>query len=76
LQKIAVIIKPDFFFLENQELLKDIGVLARDVVADAAIKVADTTRPTEEALKRVDEAAPANEWVGPDGERRGAHEKV
>jgi len=61
---------------ETRKLLKDIGVLARDVVADAAVKVADTTRPTEEALKKVDEAAPAHEWVGPDGERRGAHEKV
>lgn len=61
---------------ETRKLLKDIGVLARDVVADAAVKVADTTRPTEDALKKVDEAAPANQWVGPDGERRAAHEKV
>ncbi|KAI9609829.1 hypothetical protein KEM48_002695 [Puccinia striiformis f. sp. tritici PST-130] len=61
---------------ETRKLLKDIGVLARDVVADAAVKVADTTRPTEDALKKVDEAAPANEWVGPDGEKRAAHEKV
>ncbi|EFP80265.1 uncharacterized protein PGTG_06221 [Puccinia graminis f. sp. tritici CRL 75-36-700-3] len=61
---------------ETRKLLKDIGVLARDVVADAAVKVADTTRPSEEALKKVDEAAPANEWVGPDGEKRTAHEKA
>lgn len=61
---------------ETRKLLKDVGVLARDVVADAAIKVADTTRPSDEALKKVDEAAPANEWVGPDGEKRSAHEKA
>ncbi|MBW0513033.1 hypothetical protein O181_052748 [Austropuccinia psidii MF-1] len=61
---------------ETRKLLKDISILARDVVADAAVKVADTARPTEEALKQVDEAAPANQWVGPDGQTGSTQDKV
>lgn len=56
--------------------MKDISIIARDVVADAAVKVAENTRPDEDQLRQVDEAAPANEWVGPDGEKRSRHEKV
>ncbi|KAH9815942.1 hypothetical protein DFH28DRAFT_1125996 [Melampsora americana] len=61
---------------ETRKLLKDISLLARDVVADAAVKVAENTRPDEEQLRQVDEAAPADEWVGPDGSKRSRHEKV
>ncbi|EGG07712.1 uncharacterized protein MELLADRAFT_48043 [Melampsora larici-populina 98AG31] len=61
---------------ETRKLLKDIGILARDVVADAAVKVAENTRPGEEELRQVDEAAPADEWVGPDGSKRSRHDKA
>ncbi|CAH7690415.1 hypothetical protein BY996DRAFT_8551141 [Phakopsora pachyrhizi] len=61
---------------ETRKLLKDISLLARDVMADAAVKVAETTRPDGEALRQVDEAAPSAEWVGPDGEKHGAGEHV
>lgn len=61
---------------ETRKLLKDISLLARDVVADAAVKVAENTRPDEEQLRQVDEAAPADEWVGPDGTTRSRDEKV
>lgn len=75
-QHLRTLVKLIYTSSETRKLLKDIGVLARDVVADAAVKVADTTRPSEEALKKVDEAAPANEWIGPDGQSHAAHEKV
>lgn len=61
---------------ETRKLLKDISILARDVVADAAVKVAENTRPSEEALAQIDEAAPSEEWVGPDGHKRTGRDKA
>ncbi|KAI5479947.1 hypothetical protein MNV49_002237 [Pseudohyphozyma bogoriensis] len=55
---------------EARKLLKDVGILGRDVAADAAAKVSDVARPSDEALDGVDEPAPSNQWVGPDGEVR------
>ncbi|GAA6017008.1 hypothetical protein JCM10207_001455 [Rhodosporidiobolus poonsookiae] len=55
---------------EARKLLKDIGFLGRDVAADAAVKAADVARPNEEQLRQVDEPAPSNQWVGPNGEVR------
>jgi len=55
---------------EFRKLLKDVGILGRDVAADAAAKAADAARPSEEQLNQVDETAPSNQWVGPNGEVR------
>lgn len=55
---------------EARKLLKDIGLLARDVAADAATHAADLARPDEERLRQIDEPAPSNQWVGPNGEVR------
>ncbi|GJN92734.1 hypothetical protein Rhopal_005772-T1 [Rhodotorula paludigena] len=55
---------------EARKLLKDVGLLARDVGADAAVKAAEIARPDEERLRQVDEPAPSNQWVGPNGEVR------
>ncbi|GAA5838750.1 hypothetical protein JCM9279_003849 [Rhodotorula babjevae] len=55
---------------EARKLLKDVGLLARDVAADAATHAADLARPDEERLRQVDEPAPSNQWVGPNGEVR------
>lgn len=55
---------------EFRKLLKDVGILGRDVAADAATKAANAARPSEEQLRQVDETAPSNQWVGPDGEVR------
>ncbi|KAL8287370.1 hypothetical protein RQP46_003822 [Phenoliferia psychrophenolica] len=61
---------------EARKLLKDIGILGRDVAADAAIKVGQTARPSEHELNKVDEPAPSNQWVGPDGEIRSHNDAV
>ncbi|GAA6017002.1 hypothetical protein JCM10207_001453 [Rhodosporidiobolus poonsookiae] len=53
---------------EARKLLMDTGFLGRDVAADAAVKAADVARPNEEQLRQVDEPAPSNQWVGPNGE--------
>ncbi|GAA5906426.1 uncharacterized protein JCM6883_004476 [Sporobolomyces salmoneus] len=55
---------------EFRKLLKDVGILGRDVAADAATKAANAARPDEEQLRQVDETAPSNQWVGPNGETR------
>lgn len=43
---------------EVRKLLKDVGLLARDVAADGAAKAADKARPDQEALRRAEEPAP------------------
>ncbi|GAA5918486.1 hypothetical protein JCM6882_008315 [Rhodosporidiobolus microsporus] len=58
---------------EARKLLKDIGFLGRDVAADAAVKAAEVARPNEDQLRQVDEPAPSNQWVGPNGEVRDQH---
>ncbi|BGP33691.1 hypothetical protein JCM10296v2_005495 [Rhodotorula toruloides] len=55
---------------EARKLLKDIGLLGRDVAADAAVKAAEVARPDQDQLRQVDEPAPSNQWVGPNGEVR------
>ena len=56
--------------------MKDASLLGRDVAADAAAKLSDSARPNQDELSRVDEPAPANEWVGPDGTTHSQHEAV
>lgn len=46
---------------EFRKLLKDVGILGRDVAADAATKAANAARPSEEQLRQVDETAPSNQ---------------
>lgn len=58
------------------QLLKDASLLGRDVAADAAAQLSEKARPNQEQLARVDEPAPANEWVGPDGTTHSQHEGV
>lgn len=61
---------------EARKLLKDVGILARDVAADGAAKLSDVARPADHELERVDEPAPSNQWVGPDGQVRGHNDDV
>lgn len=61
---------------EARKLLKDFGILGRDVLADAAVKAADVARPSEDELARADEPAPSNQWVGPDGQVHDHTQKV
>ncbi|SGY18964.1 BQ5605_C014g07520 [Microbotryum silenes-dioicae] len=59
---------------EARKLLKDVGILGRDVAADAAAKASEVARPSERELQQIDETAPSKEWVGPNGEKRGVHQ--
>ena len=61
---------------EARKLLKDIGILGRDVAADGAAKVAEVARPNEDQLRQIDEPAPSNQWVGPNGEKRDHNSSV
>jgi len=61
---------------EARKLLKDVGILARDVAADGAAKLSDVARPADHELERVDEPAPSNQWVGPDGQVRSHNDDV
>ena len=59
---------------EVRKLLTDFSVIGRDILARTASKVADTARPDEEALRRIDETAPADQFVSKDGRRVGSDE--
>lgn len=64
-------------FLTNSEarkLLNDIGLVARDLFATGAAKVAEKARPDQQQLDQVDKPAPSGEWVGADGKRVGRDE--
>ncbi|GAA5978322.1 hypothetical protein JCM10908_004313 [Rhodotorula pacifica] len=61
---------------EARKLLKDIGILGRDIAADGAAKVAEVARPDEDQLRQIDEPAPSNQWVGPNGEKRDHNSSV
>jgi hypothetical protein len=45
-----------------RKLLSDVGVLARDMAADAGAKATGKLRPDEDRLKQIDEAAPDHQW--------------
>ncbi|KAM0751353.1 hypothetical protein T439DRAFT_380336 [Meredithblackwellia eburnea MCA 4105] len=59
---------------EARKLLKDVGILGRDIAADGAAKISDVARPADQDLAKVDEPAPSNQWVGPNGEIHGHHD--
>ncbi|TXT08906.1 hypothetical protein VHUM_03034 [Vanrija humicola] len=59
---------------EVRKLLKDFGVLGRDLFANAAGKASNAARPSKEELARVDDAAEKNTWIGPDGTKTGPNE--
>lgn len=44
------------------QLLSDLGLVGRDMFADLAVKAAELARPDEDALARVDQPAPENEF--------------
>ena len=59
---------------EVRKLLTDFSVIGRDILARTASKVADKARPDEEALRRIDESAPENQFVTEGGRRVGTDE--
>jgi len=75
-QNLRVIAKLLFTNSEVRKLLSDVTVLGRDVAADAAQNAANKARPHEDSLRNADEPGPDSQWIGPDGEKRGPHDRV
>ncbi|KAG1854482.1 hypothetical protein DFJ58DRAFT_727914 [Suillus subalutaceus] len=59
---------------EVRKLLSDFSVIGRDLLAKGASKVAESLRPGEEELSRIDEAAPQDEFVTKNGRKAGPSE--
>jgi hypothetical protein len=59
---------------EVRKLLSDFSVIGRDILAKGASKVAESLRPGEEELSRVDEAAPQDEFITKGGHKAGPSE--
>jgi len=60
---------------EARKLLSDFGVIGRDLLARSASKVADTLRPDEERLAKVNHSAPQDHFVTEGGRVAGPGEK-
>lgn len=60
---------------EARKLLSDFGIIGRDLLARGAGKVAETLRPDEERLARVDHTAPQDQFVTEGGRVVGPGEK-
>lgn len=59
---------------EARKLLSDFGVIGRDLLARGAGKVAEMSRPDEDALRRVDEPGPDHHFVTEGGRNAGTDE--
>ncbi|KAH9941112.1 uncharacterized protein BXZ73DRAFT_42167 [Epithele typhae] len=59
---------------EVRKLLTDFSTIGRDILARTASKVADKARPDEEALHRIDESAPRDQFVTEGGRLAGQDE--
>lgn len=60
---------------EARKLLSDFGVIGRDLLARSAVKVAETLRPDEEQLARVNHSAPQDQFITEGGRPAGPGEK-
>lgn len=60
---------------EARKLLSDFGVIGRDLLARGAVKVAETIRPDEEQLSKVDHTVPQDQFVTEGGRVTGPGEK-
>ncbi|KLT41292.1 hypothetical protein CC85DRAFT_286608 [Cutaneotrichosporon oleaginosum] len=64
-------------FLTNGEvrkLVKDFGIVGRDMFAQGAARAAEAARPSDQQLNQVDAPAPDKTWVGPDGQTLGPND--
>ncbi|KIK23254.1 hypothetical protein PISMIDRAFT_100825 [Pisolithus microcarpus 441] len=59
---------------EVRKLLSDFSVIGRDLLAKGAGKAAETLRPTQEQLAKVDEPAPPDQFVSRGGQKVGPGE--
>ncbi|KAG6334324.1 hypothetical protein ID866_4769 [Astraeus odoratus] len=59
---------------EVRKLLSDFSVIGRDLLAKGTAKAAEAIRPKEEELAKVDEPAPADEFVSQGGRKVGPDE--
>ena len=59
---------------EFRKLIKDFGIIGRDIFATGASKAADKARPNQGQLDSIDQEAPSNQWIGADGKTHGTNE--
>lgn len=59
---------------EARKLLSDASLIGRDLFARGASKAAESARPAPEQLARVDDAAPSDEFIGPNGTTHGPND--
>ena len=60
---------------EARKLLSDFGIIGRDLLARSAAKAAETLRPDEDRLARVNHSAPQDQFVTEGGRTVGPGEK-
>ena len=60
---------------EARKLLSDFGVIGRDLLARSAAKAAETLRPDEEQLAKVNHSAPQDQFISEGGRVAGPGEK-
>ena len=73
-QHLRTLLSLVFTNAEVRKLVSDFGVIGRDLVARGAEKVAEQARPSEDALRRVDEPGPEHTFISEDGRQVGPNE--
>ena len=73
-QHLRTLLSLVFTNAEMRKLLSDFGVIGRDLLARGAEKVAEQARPSEDALRRIDETAPEHTFITEGGRKAGPDE--
>lgn len=73
-QHLRTLLSLVFTNAEVRKLVNDFGVIGRDLLARGAEKVAQEARPSEDALRRVDEPGPEHTFVSEGGRKVGPNE--
>ncbi|RDX45619.1 hypothetical protein OH76DRAFT_1558936 [Lentinus brumalis] len=73
-QHLRTLLSLVFTNAEVRKLVSDFGVIGRDLLARGAEKVATQARPSEDALRRVDEPGPEHTFISEGGRKAGPNE--
>lgn len=73
-QHLRTLLSLVFTNAETRKLLSDFGVIGRDLLARGAETVAEQARPSQDALRRVDEPTPEHTFVTEGGRKVGTDE--
>ncbi|RPD78550.1 hypothetical protein L226DRAFT_543850 [Lentinus tigrinus ALCF2SS1-7] len=73
-QHLRTLLSLVFTNAEVRKLVSDFGVIGRDILARGAEKVAEQARPSEDALRRVDQPGPEHTFFTEGGRKAGPNE--